>query len=310
MWSFLKQGVTPERVSDKMPFIPRILWQTTKDSRAIARELAACMDKLKAMNPSWEHRLHDDASQREFLESVCSDRFLKAYDRIEQRYGAARSDMFRYVVVFLFGGVYLDLKSGTSRPLDEIILPDDHFILSKWDNKPGGLFEDMGFHKRLRAVEDGEYEQWFIISEPGHPFLAETIENMLQIIETYNPFVYRDGAMGVLNVTGPVVYTLSIHGIKDQHKARQITSWKEGLQYTLLESPVAHQAFDKGHYSRITKLPVTNFGLRDWPLIKYNLLKLAFAPVSKYRVLNSAHRKRRWEERIARMQRQTVNLPK
>lgn len=301
MWSFLKQDILPDQVSETTPFIPRILWQTTKNRGTIAPELAACMEKLKAMNPKWEHRLHDDASQRDILERVCSDRFLRAYDRIAPQYGAARSDMFRYIMVFLHGGVYLDLKSGTARPLDDILLPDDHFIISQWDNKLGGMFEGIGFHKRLREIEGGEYEQWFIIAQPGHPFLAETVENILHIIENYNPFIFRDGAIGVLNVTGPVVYTLSIHRIKNKYPVRHITAWEEGLRYTVMESIFTHQIFDKDHYSRVVKLPVTSFGLRGWPLIRYKLLMLAYAPVSKYRAINSAYRKRRREKRSGHM---------
>lgn len=30
-------------------------------------------------------------------------------------------------------GVYLDLKSATKRPLDDIIRPNDEFILSHWE---------------------------------------------------------------------------------------------------------------------------------------------------------------------------------
>ncbi|MGV8952999.1 MAG: glycosyltransferase family 32 protein [Cypionkella sp.] len=297
MWSFLKPGVKPDAVSATAPYIPRVIWQTTKDRQTIAPELAGCVAKLKAMHPGWEHKLHDDTSQLELLQSLCSERFLQAYARIEPRYGAARSDLFRYVMLFLHGGVYLDLKSGTTRPLEQILRPEDRYIISQWDNAPGGQFETIRFHKRLRDVPGGEYEQWFIIAEPGHAFLAKTLENALQNIKTYNPFRFQEGSNGVINVTGPVVYTQSIRSIETQHPSRRICAWPEGLRYTVLASLVAHQTIDTGHYGRVELPPVTAKGLQGWPRLRYALLKLLYAPVSKIRRLNNARLKRRYLRR-------------
>jgi hypothetical protein len=64
-----------------------------------------------------------------------------------------------------------------------------------------------------------------------------------------------------------------------------------------LASLVAHQTIDTGHYGRVELPPVTAKGLQGWPRLRYALLKLLYAPVSKIRRLNNARLKRRYLRR-------------
>lgn len=299
MPSFLKTGVTPDLIPSQEPFIPRIIWQTSKDKTKILSELFDCIEKLKAMNPTWDHRLFDDASQLAMLQEVCSDRFLKAYARIQPRYGAARADLFRYVAVYLHGGAYLDLKSGTTRSLEEILKPDDHFVISQWDNGPDGMFPGVGTRKTLK-VPGGEYEQWFVIAEPGHPFLAAIIEKALDNIENYNPFVFGHGGKGVLNVMGPNHYTLTIRSLEKFHPNRHICAWAEGLRYTMFDDLNAHQKLDKGHYGNILLAPVTSTGLTGAAWFRFIVLETLFWPFSALRRLNNKRLKRHYARKAAK----------
>lgn len=288
-----KAGIVPDAAAQIAPFVPRVIWQTCKDRSALAPALANCVAQLQAMNPNWQHRLFDDESQDAALSAVCSDRFMAAYRRIEPRYGAARADLFRYVMIYLHGGIYMDLKSGTLRPLDQILHDDDRFIISQWDNGPDGLFPGVGTRKTLRDVPGGEYEQWFVCAAPGHPFLAEVLETVLRNIESYNPFVFGHAGKGVLNVMGPNVYTRSIRKLEDKHLHRRICAWTEGLRYTVLEGLKTHQALDKGHYSHVSLAPVTAKGLTGWPLLRYQLLETLYLPMVGLRGVNNARLEKR-----------------
>ena len=55
-----------------------------------------------------------------------------AYHKINPKYGAARADFFRYIIIRDQGGIYLDLKSNSSVPFREIIKPNDTYLLSSW----------------------------------------------------------------------------------------------------------------------------------------------------------------------------------
>ncbi len=299
MLSFLKDGVQPDAASPTPPHIPRTLWQTTKDRHAIRPELLACVEKLKAMNPTWEHRLFDDATQLEFLRAHCSERFMRAYARIHPLYGAARADLFRYAAIFLKGGAYLDLKSGTTRPLDDILRPEDRFIISQWDNGPDGLFPGVGLNPNVADVPGGEYEQWFVIAEPGHPYLAAVIERVLENIENYRAYRFGHGGRGILNVMGPFAYTRAIRAVEEPGAHRNICAWHEGLRYTMFDGLHAHQAIDQAHYGRKMRPPVTAKGLTGTNWLGYWAAEIAQYPVSRVKELNNARLiRRRYRKKI------------
>ncbi len=300
-----KQGVVPDPVPAVMPYIPRIIWQTTKNRFQIAAPLMQCVENVKSMNPGWEHRLFDDETQLAFLSSVCSDRFMRAYNRIEPKYGAARADIFRYVAVYLHGGIYMDMKSGTKRPLDDILRPDDQFIFSQWDNGPEGILPGVGMRRSLRRVPGGEYEQWFVCAAPGHPYLANVLEMALSNIENFNPFIFRHGSDSVLDVMGPTVFTFGIWSIQQLHPHRRISSWKDGLRYTMLKGMQSHHGHIQAHYSQFDLPSVTALGLEGMPLLRYRLLMLLYWPLRTVRELNH----RRLDRRGAKRPKKTINLP-
>jgi hypothetical protein len=292
-FSFLKSDVLPDAVPRSVPFIPRLLWQTTRDINDIDPKIATCIEKLTTLNPDWKHHLFDDQGQTEFLQSVSSDRFMRVYERVPREFGAARADLFRYMVVFLRGGAYFDIKSGTSKPLSSILRPEDQYILSQWDNGPDGAFPGAGLSKSLAKFRGGEYEQWFVISRPGHPFLAAVIEQVLSNVENYNPFRVGHGGKGVLNTYGPNTYTRTIHANLHLGESRMISASKEGLHYTLLEDLNAHQFLDKNYYGRHVISPVTDHGLRGFRRLRYWLLESAYFPISQLRSLNHRRLARR-----------------
>ena len=125
-YSFLKSGVIPDQLPPSSSSIPRKIWQTCKDKNSIKPDLLNCISQLKEMNPNWKYTLFDDVSQYQFIKSVGSNRFIKSYERIHPLFGAARADLFRYLIVFLHGGAYFDIKSGVIRPLDDILKKTIH----------------------------------------------------------------------------------------------------------------------------------------------------------------------------------------
>ena len=115
---------------------------------------------------------------------------------INPQYGPAISDFARYLILFKFGGVYLDNKSFPEKNLNEIIKSNDKYLLSYWEKSyPGwGNPPDL---KGQRA-----FQQWFIITVPSHPFLGLTISNVMENIDKYNVKSSGVGKYGVLRLQG------------------------------------------------------------------------------------------------------------
>lgn len=253
--------------------IPRILHQTFYD-RKLPERLEQSVAELRAINPGWEYRFYDDDDIAAFIKEHYPPLVWEYYERIDPRYGAARADLFRYLLLYKVGGVYLDIKSSATRPLDSVLQPDDRFILSKWHNKDG-QFEHFGLVYDLRHLDGGEYQQWHVICAPGHPFLKAVLEQVFENIDTYDPYLHQTGKRGVLRVTGPVPYTLAIERIRAQHPHRVVDGRAAlGLEYNVYGADKGHVGVFKGHYSlqtaSIVKLgPVKRMVSRLYGLAQY-----------------------------------------
>jgi inositol phosphorylceramide mannosyltransferase catalytic subunit len=239
--------------------IPKTIIQIYHDIDSLAIELKENIEHLKTLNPDWEHLFFDDIKMDAYVEKNYPE-ILHIYRKISSDYIVAKGDLFRYLVLYNEGGVYLDVKSTIIKPLEEILKFDDSYILSHWMNRPGDIHEYMGWHNAI-SNQNGEYQQWHVISCKGHPFLKLVIETVCSNIIQYNPFFHDVGRFGVVNLTGPIPYTLAIDSIKSLHPHRLVTNSDFGLVYSIYETAGRkidyHASINEHHYSN-KKTPVVS----------------------------------------------------
>ena len=234
------------------PAIARIIHQTYPTSN-LPEDFRDAVDAVRTLNPEWEHRLYDDADIERFIESEYPPTVLELYRRIDPRYGAARVDLFRYLVMFRCGGVYLDVKTEVRTPLREILQDDDSFVSAHWRNEPDQVHPGFGKHPRLHWYPPGELQQWHIMAAAGHPFLEAVLRRVLWNIANYNPFNYGVGKLGVINLTGPVPYTEAIVPLLAAHPHRIANSEEAlGLGYSVFGDGARHKSLFAHHYSSLS----------------------------------------------------------
>ena len=66
------------------------------------------VETLKKQNPQFKYHLFDDNDCREFIKNHFREDVLYAYDHLIP--GAYKADLWRYCVLFIKGGIYLDIK--------------------------------------------------------------------------------------------------------------------------------------------------------------------------------------------------------
>jgi len=245
--------VFPERAS-----IPQIIHQVYY-SKNLPAEIQANVAKITGLNPGWEYRFYDDADMVDFITSNYGPRVLAYYNRINSKYGASRADLFRYLLMYKVGGVYLDIKSSLEKPLDSVLRKDDVYLLSRWRNARGERYEGWGCHDQLKAIGGQEFQQWHIIAASGHPFLRAVIDDVMGNIDDYNPVLHDVGKSGVLRVTGPIAYTQAISPLLQQYRHRLVDGQDDvGLTYSIYsaDSNWAHKSIFKFHYTELRE-PVT-----------------------------------------------------
>jgi len=112
--------------------ISKLIHQTVTQKDQLTAEILSNIQYIKKLNPGWEHRLYDEKERTNYIRKNFSAEIYKWYTKISEQYGPAKADLFRYLVIYKEGGVYLDIKSSMLKPLDEIILESDSCLLSYW----------------------------------------------------------------------------------------------------------------------------------------------------------------------------------
>lgn len=246
--------------------IPKIIHQTYK-TKELPDQIALIVTELRQKNPDWEYRFYDDEEVLSYIKAHDDGRLLDAYNRINPVYGAAKADLFRYLVLYHEGGVYLDIKSTCIYPLSEVLNDDDTFIVTQWQNEESQTEQGAGLYNCLvkeLGIQNGEYQQWFIVCEKHSPIMKHVLNSVIGNILNYRAWHYgfhSYGKRGVLFVTGPVAYTKAIYEMQDKYPIRFERFDKDiGFLYSALENNTAHTKVLKGHYAS-RKNHVINQGL-------------------------------------------------
>ena len=181
--------------------IPKTIFQTFKSS-SLPWITKWHIYRMKKMNPNYAYEFYTDERIIEFIRTYFGIDTLNIYLKIQV--GAAKADFFRYLVLFNFGGIYLDIDSQIKKPLDKLIQTNDKAIISLEDNQ------------RF-------YVQWAMLYEANHPFLAKTIEIVVENIR-HNKYPIDSHKM-----TGPSAYTEAIHRCLEENPS--ISYRQFGIDY-------------------------------------------------------------------------------
>lgn len=227
-------------------YIPKVIHQVYSDSK-LPEPLQSNVNQLKNNNPNWRHHLYDDESMLAYVEQEFPE-IYPYYIKIDQAYCACKADLFRYLLIYNEGGVYLDIKSGTNTPLNEIIKSDDLYILAHWPKSN----KNTGHHPAI-PNPNGELQQFHIIATSGHPFLKAVIDHVCSNINRYNPIIHGPGA-SVMAVSGPIVYTNVITPLINKYPCRLSYNHEElDIYYSCLEGLHTHyKVYTKKHYCQLT----------------------------------------------------------
>jgi len=155
--------------------IPKTIVQTYVNN-SIPEPIYNNITKILEKNPEYNYRFISDKEAKQIIENHCTPRVLKAFNQLVL--GAAKGDFVRYIVLYLYGGVYLDLDASITIDLNTFIQPTDEFI-----------FFING---------DINLEQFCFAIRPRHIILEKVIEEMVTRIENREPNIFR--------ATGPTLF--------------------------------------------------------------------------------------------------------
>lgn len=149
--------------SPRSSVVPLKLFQTWHN-KEIPPKMQEAVDAIQRNNPELEYFLFDNNDCINFIKAHFSDEVVDAYNKLLP--GAYKADLWRYCVMYIHGGVYLDIKYQCVDGFKFVDIMDrEHFVLERpyfW--KPG----TYGIYNAL------------IIAKPGNPLLLDAIINIVR----------------------------------------------------------------------------------------------------------------------------------
>lgn len=164
-----------------MNSIPRVIYQTWW-TKALPPSVQTTVNTMMELNGGYDYRLYDDREMQEFVDRFHDPVLSRCFNSM--RVGAAKADLWRYLVLYSEGGIYLDVDSVIHTSIDPLVGDDGCAVISR-ENNPG-LFV-----------------QWCLMFPPRHPILKRCIDRCVE-----NITVGKRGS--VLEMTGPRVYSAAI----------------------------------------------------------------------------------------------------
>jgi mannosyltransferase OCH1-like enzyme len=140
------------------------------------------------LNPRYKYHLYLDEDMNKFVNEYFPGVIADSYNKLNII--VAKVDFWRYLILYKYGGIYLDMDSSIELPLDSLINDDDEAIITAEGNP-------------------NLYVQWGLIFKKEHPILKRTID---RIIENIRINRYPND---IHKMTGPTVYT---EGINEIHR--------------------------------------------------------------------------------------------
>jgi mannosyltransferase OCH1-like enzyme len=132
---------------------------------------------IKQSNQEFNYMLFDDNDCREFIKTNFNSDVLNAFDTLIP--GAYKADLWRYCVLYIKGGIYLDIKYMPINGFKLITLTEnEHWVLDMDNN---GVYNAL------------------IIAKPGNAILLQAINN---IVVNVNNKYYGNSC---LDPTGPLL---------------------------------------------------------------------------------------------------------
>lgn len=221
--------------------IPFNVYQTWS-KKNVPPYMKKTMDHNKQLNPDFTFHLYDDNDCREFIKKNYNNDVLDAYDGLNP--GAYKADLWRYCILYMYGGIYMDVKIKLlfNFSLKELVY-SEHYV-----RDIDGPFQTIGIYNA------------FMVHEPRSPILFKLIEQIvLNVKEKY----YGESP---LSITGPELFgkiyeNMGINMMDIIHLPNGKLSYKNKIIGVMYPQYREEQNGNGLHYSELWRLKEVYYSL-------------------------------------------------
>ena len=174
--------------------IPRNIIQTYKNNHIHNFIYRSIMNMLK-LNDDFNYIFITDEIGIDLINKYFDETTLNAFTKLNV--GAAKGDFLRYIAMYVYGGVYLDLDSNINISLSSFIDPNIEHL----------FFLDG----------DCNIQQWCFMTVARNPIILKVIQEMVKRIHAKEQNIFI--------ATGPTLFTDVIYNIIHDSSYYNVTSF-------------------------------------------------------------------------------------
>ena len=143
---------------NNLNIIPNKLFQTYNNKDKIPNYI---FNNIKLYASNYEYTLFNDYDAIQFLNKYFDNRIIKCFNSMSK--GAHKADLLRYCYLYIYGGIYLDIKILLIQPLENIFKINNIFYTCI-------SYDDYTIHNAILASPPRNklflYLIWYIINVP------------------------------------------------------------------------------------------------------------------------------------------------
>jgi mannosyltransferase OCH1-like enzyme len=202
--------------------IPKIIYQTCEQIRNVNHYNAIM--SFVYLCPEFELQIYNNEKSRKFIvENKNCYNLSEAYDTLVS--GSYKADIFRYLIMYVKGGIYFDCKMILRTPLNDVLRGGEKIYVCK-------------------DISDHGYYNAFIASVPGN----ETFNDLLKHI--CSNVLDRVKPSRTLSLTGPMVFKDFFHETEPLFQC-VAPDFKENYKHNVIlnvkDCKVLCNRFNSGH---------------------------------------------------------------
>lgn len=165
--------------------IPKKVMQTYFDISKIPQKV---YNNIAIYANGFEHIIYDNNSALSFLDEFYSKDVVKAFNKL--KHGAHKADLLRYCLLYIYGGIYLDIKTELIAPLIDIFYSNSNIdIYVVLMNDKNGIYNGV------------------IGAKPQNKIFLKLIDHILHITYTKYDIPYQIFITYFLNVLSSNIKT-------------------------------------------------------------------------------------------------------
>ena len=184
--------------------IPNVVYQTWVEP-FLGRTHCVALAAFRELNSDFTFEFFSDADADAFMSDFYSDHpILEVYKN--GLFGPLKADIFRYCLLFHYGGVYCDIGKAVRKPLRELI-PSEASAVITWERRNSSPFPVSETAKAVLQHPDRRILNWALMFAPRHLLLKRVIDGIVEHYPAFRAVPVPLPKESILEFTGPLWLT-------------------------------------------------------------------------------------------------------